>query len=373
MNEIAFVTVVSRNHLHFAVALARSLAKHHPDAPLFVCLVDGPLELSAVVKDRFRIVNAEELAIPDWRRFAFQYDAFELACALKPFALEFVREAGYEKIFYLDADMQIYGSLNGIAKHLDTYDVVLTPHLLHPLPEDGRKPDNQGIRSAGIYNAGFLAVNGRGAAPMIGWWKRLLARECIVDVARGVFVDQKWLDNVPALFERVLVMRDPGCNVAYWNLPNRALDRDANGRLTVNGRPLTLYHFSGWDPRNPSLLSRHQNRIALRRCRVLRQLVDEYHSLLNHSGRAEFESWEYRHARLDNGVHISLLWREAVRSGHPLLAGIEDPFNSVATPDLVDRLSAAERCCRNNRDWQRSRWRLLRLGAMVRRMFGRAA
>ena len=52
-------------------------------------------------------------------------------------------------------------------------------------------------------------------------------------------------------------------NVAYWNLHERELTRDATGRWFVNDQPLRFFHFSGFNPREPHLLSKHQTRTRL--------------------------------------------------------------------------------------------------------------
>lgn len=48
----------------------------------------------------------------------------------------------------------------------------------------------------------------------------------------------------PALFDEVEVLRDPGCNLASWNLSNRSLAINRDGNITVNGAPLKFYHFT---------------------------------------------------------------------------------------------------------------------------------
>ena len=79
---------------------------------------------------------------------------------------------------------------------------------------------------------------------------------------RGYFVDQRWMDLAPGLIPSLFVLRDPGYNVAYWNLSSRDVRRTGDG-YTVNGRPLRFFHFSGYDPAQPQLLSKHQDRIEL--------------------------------------------------------------------------------------------------------------
>ena len=50
--------------------------------------------------------------------------------------------------------------------------------------------------------------------------------------------------TVPGMFGGLLVVRDPGCNVASWNLSRRRLAFGPGGALTVNGSPLKFYHFT---------------------------------------------------------------------------------------------------------------------------------
>jgi hypothetical protein len=70
----------------------------------------------------------------------------------------------------------------------------------------------------------------------------------------GAYLDQKWVELVPCLFEYELV-RDPGCNVAGWNLGQREL-RWAGDHPTIDGEPLRHFHFAaGFDPMRPDALT----------------------------------------------------------------------------------------------------------------------
>ena len=48
-----------------------------------------------------------------------------------------------------------------------------------------------------------------------------------------------------------------------WNVYARSV-RLADGTPTAAGRPLVFFHFSGFDPLRPEMLSRHQNRLLTR-------------------------------------------------------------------------------------------------------------
>ena len=71
-----------------------------------------------------------------------------------------------------------------------------------------------------------------------------------------MFTDQRWVDFVPSFFDHH-ILKDPGYNVAYWNLHGREVFSDGD-RYLVDGVPLRFFHFSGFDARKPWLLSKHQ-------------------------------------------------------------------------------------------------------------------
>ncbi len=61
-----------------------------------------------------------------------------------------------------------------------------------------------------------------------------LRSECYVDPGNMRFVDQRWVDFVPGIFDCVII-RDPGCNVAYWNLDHRELTFNAGPTRSTAG------------------------------------------------------------------------------------------------------------------------------------------
>jgi hypothetical protein len=68
----------------------------------------------------------------------------------------------------------------------------------------------------------------------------------IYEPSTGRFVDQIWLDLVVAERYGFAPLLDPGLNVGYWNLSERALSREGSAWL-VNQQPLRFFHFSGFD------------------------------------------------------------------------------------------------------------------------------
>ncbi len=350
MPDLAVVTVVTRNYLHYARALAVSVRETNPTVPVYICLVDRPPQPYDPSAEPGTVFFADELGTPDWKRFAFQYDGLELACALKPFAMRRVLDEGLRGVLYLDSDGLVYGPLSGIRERLGSGPVALTPHLDSPLPEDGRSPSEATILRAGVFNGGFVAVSGTpGGRGFLSWWSERLRRECINDPPSGIFVDQQWLDEVPAFFPDARIERGPGYNVAYWNLGSRSVRRDAAGRLMANDEPLVYFHFSGFNPELPAELSRYQDRFRLADLPVVAGMTRGFVQRLDAQRRRECQQWSYAYSRLTDGTPIDRAWREAVRVGHASVAGVADPFVADALPDWKSRLEIAGQECAGRR------------------------
>ncbi|MEX2214333.1 MAG: hypothetical protein WD768_09415 [Phycisphaeraceae bacterium] len=340
--DMAIVTVVTRDYLSFARAMVESVRAVHPELPVFICMADRPSVPFDPAKEQATIFFADELNIPRWHRFAFQYDGFELSCALKPFAIEHVRSKGFTRVAYLDADILVYSRLDDLLAPLSDQRMVLTPHLVHPLPDDGCLPDELTIARAGVVNGGFVGLNGeRDQGAFLNWWKFHCSRDCVVDQHAGLFVDQRWLDLAVAMFDGVFINRGQQYNVAYWNLPHRTIARDAEGQWLIGDQRLAFYHFSGWRAEEPDNLSRYQNRVKLTDHLLLLELLRDYRSRLDRHAWEACRQWGSTHSNLDCGLPIDPTWREVIRLNHPALADVENPFAIVESSSEMIRLKAA--------------------------------
>jgi hypothetical protein len=73
------------------------------------------------------------------------------------------------------------------------------PHLFAPI-DDGAVPTELDILRAGAYNLGFIALRANAESRrLIKWWQEKLIDHCYVDLNRGLFTDQRWLDLIPGM------------------------------------------------------------------------------------------------------------------------------------------------------------------------------
>jgi glycosyltransferase involved in cell wall biosynthesis len=333
-------TIVAKNYLAHARVLARSYAEHHPDARTWVLVIDEVDGWLDPADEPFELVTPAELGIPTFDQMVCLYSVLELSTAVKPFFLAHLMEQrGLERVAYLDPDIRVHGDLSEIERLLADNTMVVTPHLTEPLPRDGHHPTETEILMSGSFNLGFLGLSrGEGSRMLLDWWGERLATDCIVDPKAGLFVDQRWMDFSPGLVDSFHVLRDPGFNIAYWNLSTRELTRSGD-QWRVNGGPLRFFHFSGYDPDHPERLSKHQDRIEIGASGELRRICDAYGAELLANGYREVKQWPYSWGVLPNGIAVDDAVRAGYRQGFEREALAEPPFSERGAAELVEWLN----------------------------------
>ena len=237
------------SYLNRARVLFASLRRFHPEWELVALLTDEPppgFEFDPARESFDRVVYAGELGIPAFRSWLFKHEIVEVCTAVKgPFLLEACR-SGAEAVIYLDPDTALLSDLGPIVEGLQSDDILLTPHLLDANDQPLAIEDNDvATLRTGVFNLGFVAVRAEGEGLRFArWWNDRLLTHCYDDIPNGLFVDQRWCDEVPGLFDGVKVLRDPGYNVASWNLSRRKVSVEKDGRILVNGSPLRFWHFT---------------------------------------------------------------------------------------------------------------------------------
>jgi hypothetical protein len=331
----AACTIIARNYLAQARILARSFASHHDGTRLKVLLLD---DLNNEVGDGepFDVVRPSDVLPPEeFSRMATMYSVVELATAVKPFLLSWMLAHGAGAVAYFDPDIRIFTALPDVFAAAEEHGVALTPHALEPLPRGGTttQPEDV-ILDVGVFNLGFIAVAGN--PPALNWWAEHLARECVIDPRRGRFVDQRWVDLFAGYFAPA-ILRDPGLNVAWWNLATRRVTIDGDG-YRVDGKPLRFFHFSGFDPDTPWLVSRHQGplpRVLMRNSPALQRITHEYGTALRAAGYDQWSSRPYGLDTTPGGMALDATMRSLYREA--LLTfeqnGGEEPPNPFGDGD----------------------------------------
>lgn len=341
--HVAVCTIVAKNYLSLARVLCSTFVQHHPGARAFVLLADEVDGAWDPQYEPFEVVEAREIGIPEFHDFAFKYNVLEFSTAVKPYFLQFLFDhRSVSHVLYLDPDIQVFSPLVEVVEALETNDVVLTPHILRPLRDDGRRPNETDFLLSGTYNLGFLGLRRTDdTEALLEWWQSRLYDHCYSDPARGLFTDQKWMNLTPCLFPRVVTLRHPGYNVAYWNFQER-LDLERNGSgYEVGGEPLRFFHFSGFDKSQPNKISKYQDRFRLPDLsRHFRAVFDDYARRLVQHGFEETRHWPYKYGRFSNGAAVPAFFRRMFvefgearrRFGNPFAAGEGSFFDWLLSP-----------------------------------------
>jgi hypothetical protein len=233
------------------------------------------MELRVPAEWNVRTVFLEEIGIPDWEWLAFVFSIVELNTAVKASFIRWLFLKGAEWVVYLDPDIQVFDDLCALIDGYDG-DVILTPHILEPISQDYPYEDRIILKS-GIFNLGFVGFhNTLGAHRLLAWWEDRCLSEGFDDAGSGLFVDQKWANLFVGLSEKCDILRQVGCNVAYWNLGERRLSRAGDGWAVNDKEPLIFFHFSGFKRDILPEMTTHVPGFYAGENTAVRQLFEEY-------------------------------------------------------------------------------------------------
>jgi hypothetical protein len=306
-------TIVASNYAEMAQVLGESFLRHHPSSRFAILVIDdGVIE---GVGDGIEILRLGDIDLSERELDLMKtiYDVMEFSTAVKPSLLRTLLRSD-EVACYLDPDIFVYSPFDDAIAMVAQHGIVLTPHVLEPIPRDGLAVSERAIRHSGIFNLGFIAV-GSTAGSFLDWWAERLLTDAVVDLDDHLFTDQKWVDWVPALFPHH-ISRDPGLNIAWWNIHERELARGDSGPV-VNGVPVRFVHFSGYDPSRSEVLSKHPDaalRIDFEPGSVIRELADAYGDRLVARGHTERRSGAYQWAATSTGLRLTSGVRHLCRS-----------------------------------------------------------
>jgi len=325
-------TSIAPNYLPKARILASLVKRHSPEAQFCVWVADFERPAWADQVPEFDEVRTlRDLPLDQAARWVFRHSLVELCTAIKGFALnDLLARPDCTAVFFFDPDIVVFSPLEELAAELERGSVLLTPHLTEPERTLEAILDNEcAALRHGIYNLGFLAVrNDAEGRRFAQWWGSRLADLCYDEIPRGLFTDQRWMDLAPAFFASVAIVRDPGWNVATWNLTHRHIEGSLAGGFTVNGAsPLRFFHFSGLDSgAQLAMLKKYGGRMP-----ALFELRRWY---LAESERLAAQAWDderWRPGQFGNGEPISQEHRVLYRERQDLQLAFPDPY---ATDDV---------------------------------------
>lgn len=338
-------TSLSRLYLPKAQIFAESLKKFHPDWEYHILINDAWPDQAAAPRlpNVDLVVPIRELPIDNLHSWVFSMDAEELCCASRPVYFKELLNAGYEKVFFFDPDIQVFSSLEPLTALLDNHSVLLTPHIDQPAKSDAEILYSElSVLAHGIFNLGFLGVtNNEQGNAVIDFWKHRLTRYSLKEHAKGLWTDQKWFNLVPLYFDGVHVLKHQGCNVASWNISSRPITIRQQ-TLYSGADPLLFFHFSGFDkgvPKRMFEIFRSYNQ-------ALEGLFTAYQKRNAHFvKKTPVAALPWCFGAFDNGEPISWAIRRFYRETLDHRLKYRKPFFVHSSPSFFERIEEA------GRDW----------------------
>jgi len=323
-------TSCSYSYLNRARVLAKTLRLYHPDWVLWIVMTDKEppgFTFDLAEEDFDYILSAEDLYGDATNKWLFGHDIVEACTAVKGRAsVRILQRDDCDKLVYFDPDIALFNPVDPVIDLLDEYDIILTPHQIDPVPGEDKVAvrDNE-ITSLGygVYNLGFLALAGAEGLRMAQWWEERLNDWCHDKLDMGIFVDQKWCDLVPCLFDKVKILRDPGYNLASWNLSCRQMHFTEDGRALINDVPLRFYHFTKLGPVGDVMTQRYASDNI-----EIYELWWWYRQQVMRASSSSIPKGWWFYGTFADGTKIPKSARELYRDRMDLRAAFESPFES---------------------------------------------
>jgi hypothetical protein len=323
---ISAVTICSVNYLAKALVLAESYLVHHPEHAFTILLVDRKTSIDLPKIPNVGFLWVEELGIENFLQKAFMFDVIEFNTNVKPTVmLRLLKDS--DAVIYLDPDIKVYAPLTTVIDGLRNHAVLVTPHTNLPIL-DGKKPDDVEFLKFGGFNLGFTAVSAsEEGRNFLQWWSDRCLELGFYEPQSGLAVDQKWVQLAPCYFPTVGILRDPGLNVAFWNLHERRLLRE-EGAWQVNGQSLRFIHFSSFNSAAPENIANKQSRFAPNSREDFIAAAREYAAELHEKEKTYPTSHPYSFDFFSDGTPVPAALRRAYASFHSELADAVDPFDA---------------------------------------------
>jgi len=247
--SVLFCTYFDSNFAIRGLAMIRSLARHRtvPWRMVVLCLDEAAEHILARMKlhepalafvellplARLEAEDPSLLAVRSSRSLVeYFFTCTPVLCrwllASRPEAVTLV---------YLDADLYFFENDEPLFVEMGAAPAAIIEH---------RFPEKRSHIAGryGRFNVGWVAfTRSLAAVACLERWRAQCLEWCGDTTEGGRFGDQKYLDDWPERVPGLVVIGNPGANLAPWNLRRHDLRRGPTGAPQVDGRPLIFYHF----------------------------------------------------------------------------------------------------------------------------------
>lgn len=238
-----YATIAHGRYALRALALYESMKKHLDHNLLFILCLDNTAweSLKNLNLKNCRVLHSDSVEIPLLLKLKKERAAPEYCWTCKSFVLELIfseyKNVGWA--IYLDSDTMVFGDPDhGLPEDPESH-VLLTPHR----PTDEYFLSH--IKTAGIYNAGYIAFrNSEEGKTALSWWKKKCVEACPMIPQEGIYADQYYLNYMPELFNGIMISTNKGLNAAPWNISGQVVTKHID-KVFIADDELLTYHMQG--------------------------------------------------------------------------------------------------------------------------------
>ncbi len=263
-----FCTYFDKGFVRRAVALHSSLEAHmRGEFKLYaLCFDDIAFKsVSELELNNFIPISLEELLDADRplanvrkNRSAVEF-YFTSTAAFTLYLMN--RFSEIDRLTYLDADIFFFSSLSPIFRESQNASISIVEHRY--------APNLKGYDKNGVYNVSWVGFRrDEDGMAALRWWRERCLEWCYDRHEDGKYADQKYLDDWPARFNNVHVIKHIGANLAPWNIGNYEIGFNEM-TPTVNAQPLIFFHFHGLKKLGKKLYDPHLSPYGVRLDKIL--------------------------------------------------------------------------------------------------------
>lgn len=204
-----FCTLFDSYYIHKGIALYLSLERVARNFHLYVMAFDQ--ETYKILKEcqfkHMTVEFVEDFEDDELRRIKKERKRNEYCWTCgSNITYFFMQKYSLPDITYIDADMMFFSSPDTVLSELEDSSVALSPHFT----------DNKYF---GKYCVQFVYFkNDERGRKALTWWKDRCREWCYDRYEDGKFGDQRYLDQMPALFDGIHAIENRGIGVAKWNM-----------------------------------------------------------------------------------------------------------------------------------------------------------
>lgn len=229
--------ICSEQYLPYYKELYKSIKKWSPASKQVLYFIGDkvPTEFDQVID------------ITDWYNNCNPtYNKLERICSLR--ARSILDAFKYDKnVIFCGAKIKFYNEPKELENALLASNAVAIPHILEPLPEDGKFPSNASVSFTGHLSTDLVGFSDcLEIRKFLEWQDKILKTNC--KTTNQTYLDQSWLNFLPFFVDNVTIFKDKRYNVSYWSFDK------------VSIKDIIAFQFSGLNINYPEKISTHQNR-----------------------------------------------------------------------------------------------------------------